>query len=347
MRAFLPRLLLPVSPLLLVGGVMLVVAPAAPGCITAGSLPAGSSSTLYLPDGGVLMSEDGGATVSCAFEELDTFSCSDTSLAPPVWTAQCVDDDDCRTRTNNTSTRAGCTETTQYQDVQELTTTCQQWQNTGGSLPVLDSGPAPVCAPGSVSSFVPTWHPPRAKANVCTRAQIADYAQCLTDALSELNPPSCAEWSGTLSTSDQACYSCMTSNQSDADYGPFVLLPTALVINVPGCIALGEGKTDGSGCGGALMDDEECTRASCLPTCQVGTSYLDSIEANCEQQANVIGNDAGVPGGTCASYAQNATCASKLESGDAGPASACFGIGPDAGTNSVFVNVGMIFCGGQ
>jgi hypothetical protein len=195
-----------------------------------------------------------------------------------------------------------------------------------------------------VASFTPTWHPPRAKASACTQTQIASYAQCLSDAKTTLSPPSCAEWSGPLSSSDSTCLTCLSSNATDADYGAFVLLPTALFINVSGCLALAEGKTDGSGCGGALQADGECEHAACLPFCPAGSSSLNAAEASCELKANALPADGGAGGGVCSTYASAAQCAPIIASGDAGTTAErqCFG---DGGTNSSFVAVGLAFCG--
>jgi hypothetical protein len=262
-----------------------------------------------------------------------------------VWVTSCLDDDDCRTRVNNTSTRAGCTDTTQFANVTVLTQSCAQWEASGQSLPPIDSGPPSVCAPGSVTSFKPSWHPPRTPTKSCTTAQIDSYGQCLTDSATTFNPPSCAEWSGTLSQADSTCLSCLTSNEPDPQYGPYVLLPTALLVNVGGCVALAEGKTDGSGCGGAINADQECDRAACLSTCSVGSPSLAAQEAACEQTANVLPDDGG-SGGVCASYATAALCETAILAGDAGTAQQqCFG-GPDAGASSVFEAVGLAFCGG-
>ncbi len=139
----------------------------------------------------------------------------------------------------------------------------------------------------------------------------------------------------------------MTSNETDATYGPLVFLPTELLINVAGCIALAEGKTDGSGCGGALQADEECQRTACLPTCATGSAEQVSIEQSCEAQANYLPpGDAG-GGGVCAAYVQPAECAGAIEVLDAGTPGqrACFGTGEDAGANAQLTAVALAFCG--
>jgi hypothetical protein len=198
-----------------------------------------------------------------------------------------------------------------------------------------------------VASFKPTWHPPRTPASVCSKTQIDAYLQCLNDAATTLNPPSCAEWSGTLSAADSACLTCLSSNESDAQYGPLVALPTELLINLAGCIALAEGKVDGSGCGGSLQADQQCQRAACLSTCPTGSQSQVATEVVCEEEADLLPADGG-SGGVCATYALPATCAAAIEEGDAGTTAErqCFGAG-DAGTSATFEAVSLAFCGGM
>ena len=281
--------------------------------------------------------------VACVFDELDTFTCPGISLAPPVWVGKCVDNDDCKRRVATTTTTAGCEQATSYRNVQPIAMSCAAWGQEGGLLPAIDSGPPPACAPGAVTSFTPAWHPPRAKTTACSKAQIDAYLQCLSDAATTLDPASCAEWSGTLSATDQTCLTCLSSNESDATYGPFVFLPTELLPNVAGCIALAEGKTDGSGCGGALQADEQCQRAACLPRCPTTSAAAATAEQDCESKANGPGGDGGV-GGVCAAFAAPAQCAGAIAHLDAGSAAekACFGTGSDA---TQFEAVALAFCG--
>jgi hypothetical protein len=124
-----------------------------------------------------------------------------------------------------------------------------------------------------------------------------------------------------------------------------VALPTALIINVAGCIALAEGKVDGSGCGGSLQADQQCQEAACLPTCSLGSPALQASEAACEVKANAVPGDGGASG-VCGSYAIPALCASAIQGGDGGTAGRqCFG-GADGGTNAQFEAVALAFCGG-
>lgn len=304
----------------------------------------------FLPDGAPANQPDGAsstAVVACVFEELQTFTCPDVTLAPPAWVATCVDEDDCKTRVNGTSTVSGCSTATTYADVQEVQMTCAAWKASGKTLPVLDSGPVPVCAPGPVTSFKPTWHAPRAKMSACSGTQIASYLKCIDDAAAApgTTPASCAEWGGTLSTADKTCLTCLSSNEADAQWGPLIALPTEQLLNVPGCLALAEGKTDGSGCGGLLQAEQQCDHAACLPTCETGTMAGVTAEVSCEAQANTAST------GVCASYATAAACAGTIQTGgDAGTAAemACFGLTGGAGSgtsDSEFTAVAMAFCG--
>jgi hypothetical protein len=290
--------------------------------------------------------DSGPGVVSCVFDELDTFTCPDVTLAPPVWAGKCVDGDDCTRRVNGTTQTAGCTQATAYRNVQQVAGSCAGWTQDGGVLPVADSGPLPTCAAGSVAGFVPKWHPPRPKTTACTKTQIDSYLQCLSDATTTLNPASCAEWSGTITPSDQSCLACLSSNETDPSYGPFIALPTELLVNVAGCIALAEAKTDGSGCGGALQADEECQRAACLPTCPTTSSTQITAEEACETAANALPGDGGAGGGACAAFVAAAACAGVIEQTDAGtPAEkACIGSGA-ANANGQFEAVALAFCG--
>jgi hypothetical protein len=323
-------------PLLLaaVGGIV------AAACTTSGTLGAQDAGILEVPDGSAI-EFDGQAFVpnyACAFEEQSSYVCPDVTLAPSSWQAQCVDGDDCSSRVNGTATVAGCIQTTGYQDVQVLKTNCAAWAAAGGSLPVIDSGPAPACAPGNVSSFKPTWHPPRTPVKVCTRAQIVSYEECLDESATVYDPTACAEWTGTLSSVDQGCLNCLQSNESEDEYGPLVFLPTETLVNVAGCIALAEGKSDGTGCGGALSADQECDRAACLPTCPTQTSSQVETEGACESLADQ---------GACQTYATPAGCAGAIELGDAGtPAEqSCFGF-PTGTSTAIFEQVAAAFCSG-
>jgi hypothetical protein len=321
----------------------IVLGIAGAACESSGNLGPADAAVLGLgPDGGSLGEIDGQAVApgyACAFEERATYVCPDVTLPPPAWQPQCVDGDDCKSRVNGTATVAGCTQTTAYQDVTFLTTTCASWTASGGAEPVIDSGPLPACAPGNPGTSAPKWHTPRPRTTACTKTQIDSYRQCLDDSAIELHPPSCAEWTS-LSAADQSCLTCLQSNQSDATYGALVLLPTEVLVNVAGCIALAEGKPDGSGCGGALSADQQCDLAACLPTCPTATANEVATESACEQSANVL--EAGV----CAAFVPAAECAGAIEASDAGAAGqSCFGL-PSGTSDAVFEAVALAFCGG-
>ncbi len=291
-----------------------------------------------LPDGNVAVidgqSKEPG--FACAFLQRSTFVCPDVTLAPTAWEAQCVDGDDCKSRVNGSSSVAGCTQTTEYQAVNFLTSTCAGWKASGGTEPTIDSGAPAACAPG-VLPFTPKWHAPRAKSTACTKVQIDAYRQCLDDSASALNPPSCASFTTSVSAADQSCLTCLQSNESDATYGPLIHLPTETLLNVAGCIALAEGKTDGSGCGGALSAEEQCDRTQCLPVCPTATASELATEQACEKAADT---------GACATYEKPAECAGAIEESDAGAAGQnCFGL-PSGSGDAVFEAVAMAFCGG-
>jgi hypothetical protein len=326
-------------PLLFAAPFAFVLLASSSSCTTSGTITAEEQG--FSPDGAVIPKDAGPTTpFACAFEELDTYSCSGLSVPPPVWTAMCVDQDDCSGRVSNSGTTAGCTRMTTYADATKLSTSCAAWQDAGHTLPVLDSGPLPTCAMTAVSGFTPTWHAPRTKPNFCSATQIASYLAC-TDAVGSADQAKlCAEWEGTLSTSDQTCLSCLQSNATDSEWSALVLYPGAQVINVAGCVAIAEGKTDGSGCGGLLQADVECESAACYPNCEVGTPAGVTAEVACETQANLA------PTGVCSSYATAASCAGTIQESDGGTAAeaACFGL-PQGTSDAQFTAVALAFCG--
>jgi hypothetical protein len=330
----------PSLPFLSVPLIIAALALAPIACESSGNLSPAQDG--FLPDGAPAASLPDGGTVAapfaCAFDEQQTFTCADLTLAPPVWVSQCVDGDNCSSRVNGNDTVAGCARATAYANVTALTTTCAAWQAAGGSLPAIDSGAPPVCAPGAAAGFQPVWHAPRARSQACTKAQIDSYRQCLDDAATELAPASCAAWGASISATDQACVSCLLSKESDPEYGPLVQLPAETLVNVAGCVAMAEGKLDGSGCGGAYQADQECQRAACLPTCPTLTKAQVSAEGACEIQANKT---------TCATFGKPAECAGAIASGDAGTTAevACFGGGASATPDALFEAVALAFCG--
>jgi hypothetical protein len=125
---------------------------------------------------------------------------------------------------------------------------------------------------------------------------------------------------------------------SDDEYGPLVFLPTETLVNTSGCLALAEGKDDGTGCGGSLSALQECNRAACLPTCPTGTTSENAAETACEANAQT---------GVCTTYATPAECAGAIQEGDAGtPAErSCFGL-PSGTAAATLQAVATAFCGG-
>jgi hypothetical protein len=315
----------------------------AAACTTSGDLPPTDGG--YIVADGSFVEVDGERLptggYACVFAEQASYSCPGQTLAPTPWQAQCFDGDDCLSRVTGTQTVAGCTATVQYRDVHLVDSTCAAWLAEGGTLPVVDAGPVPVCAPSN-AAFTPSWHTPRVVPGACTQALIDSYRQCLDDSIVTANPPSCASWTGTLSAANKTCLSCLVSNESDSTYGPIVELPTETLINLPGCIAVAEGKTDGSGCGGALSAFEQCGRAACLPTCPTGNAAEVATESACETSTDLADG-----GGVCGSYATAADCADAIETDDAGTAAekACFGL-PTGSSDAVFQAVALALCGG-
>jgi hypothetical protein len=317
------------APKLAVLVVPFVAGVVAAACTSSGNLPTVDAG-LVIIDGSVVPA--GG--YACVFQQRATYACPDETLAPTPWEPECVDNDSCAGRVNGTQTVAGCTVSVEYAEAQVIGSSCATWRAGGGSLPALDSGTVPACAPGT-AAFTPVWHPPRIVAGACTKDLIDSYRQCVDDSAITLDPPSCSVWTGNLASANQTCLSCLISNEPDKTYGPIVELPSQQLINLPGCLAVAEGKTDGSGCGGALAAYEQCARAACLPSCPTGTADELSAEAACETATQT---------GACKAFVAPAQCAGSIEAGDAGTAAekACFG----ATNDEEFEAVALALCGG-
>ena len=124
----------------------------ASGCVTSGQFGPDDASTVFLPDGAPYVPTEGGIRFACVFEELATFTCPDLTLA-----AARVDDEVRRRRRLRHAReydRRGIGRVSRRRRrtrmSREITTSCAAWEATGASLPVIDSGPPPVCAPSPV-----------------------------------------------------------------------------------------------------------------------------------------------------------------------------------------------------
>jgi hypothetical protein len=168
-----------------------------------------------------------------------------------------------------------------------------------GCLVWVDDGPcdydaAPACAPVTdISNYAPdTMKPPRPRANACTLQQIADFAAC---------------WSGDASkctASDaSACAACLSSQSTDASWGPLVLYGTTPQWNVGGCVdlILGQVSLEPDSCGQAMRDANGCLAfacASCAPySADADQCENDAAQNICQSYVNATDAPCAVDGG--------------------------------------------------
>lgn len=173
-----------------------------------------------------------------------------------------------------------------------------------------DAGPPPgTCAPGSVASFTPTWHPPARTVGACTPTQVSTILDCLLDP--NANPTTCA---GVNSAPvNQACIKCAVSESTDASYGPLISGNGIIGVNVAGCVALKTANVTAAGCGAKYQSLGECSTAACEPNCPVidDASFTEYNKCTADAEAN-----------DCSSFATGAACADPLMQ-TGGAASAC------------------------
>jgi hypothetical protein len=124
--------------------------------------------------------------------------------------------------------------------------------NQCGTMPVtVDAGPPPSCY--VATSFIPQYVPPKPfHANVCTSADISQiYTDCFV---------------GSACANDQtllpACYSCIFSSQTDAEWGAVLQFGFGEnEVNIGGCIANAVGGS--MSCGESNEAQEQCEVAHC------------------------------------------------------------------------------------
>ncbi len=292
---------------------------------------------------------------ACVYQMRTIIACPGQPIAYGEWTTQCADANDCsKLPVPAADTVEGCTRDHATQGAHTVTGTCASVGTGSSGVPAdggeagtggtTDGAPPAPCAPGPVgASFAPQWHAPRAKqAGACSLAQIDAFRQCIDDSATAASPPSCQPWASPQGA-DATCLSCLQSQTSDAEWGPLILSPTESTINVVGCLALAEGKPDGTGCAGSLNAANQCDRAACYPTCPLGSS--DPAVANAEVQQE-LACETSAQSTVCATYTTQAACAGAIKAGDAGtPDEAkCFGV-PAGTPDVIFENVALAFCG--
>jgi hypothetical protein len=187
-----------------------------------------------------------------------------------------------------------------------------------------------VCAPADETGFSPNWHPPISPTSVCTNEQMdAFFTGCISDTATSAT---CARFVGNPTPADGACGACLTSPPTAARYGALVVTRGLIELNTAGCLALFEGKTNGSGCGGSFQAQEQCENAACS-ACDLSTVPFDEYQM-CLEQAGAS---------TCKAFADAANaCTDAVRQMDGG-AVACLDF---ASFQDGYRAYASIFCGG-
>jgi len=207
--------------------------------------------------------------------------------------------------------------------------------NTTVGATTCPTTPPGTCGPATLTGFTPTAPPPTGRAqNVCTSAQIqAIYDDCLTGA------GACPE--SDAGNAALPCYDCIFTASTDAAWGPVIVSPGTVSVNLGGCVELLEPCN--SACADAIEYDFQCEAAACSASCPV-TVDAGSLTAydDCASAA-----DACDPGG-CFQYENGAYstggCVDQIVQAPAShPASVCV---PSAGTfEASFLAISGVFCG--
>jgi hypothetical protein len=181
------------------------------------------------------------------------------------------------------------------------------------TIPVEDAqrDPSPCCCPGPTTGFKPTWKPPAAHQDACTQAQIDGfYKGCIKTGATQ---QTCAPYGTNGTSSNQACAKCLFTASTASAYGPLIDVGGVVELNIAGCIAIDEGKLDGSGCGGAYQANSQCEDAMCKSNCPVTDDATFAAYQACVQQADAT---------ECQAYSNGAACAAAIEEAGA-PGASC------------------------
>jgi hypothetical protein len=189
-----------------------------------------------------------------------------------------------------------------------------------------------VCAPSSITGFVPKYKAPAApNLTACTDAQLDGYyAACL---LAPLDEKKCSDFKKTIGT----CGTCLDTSDTDPAFGAVVWHDSDkyFTVNIPGCIAIKQKDTGDTGCGATYEALLQCRRASC-ETCLTGPAASFKKFSDCQRAAGST---------TCEDYYKKETAAcTTLSTGT--PADVC--IPPSGSTlKDAFNRIAPIFCGPQ
>ncbi|CAN5498449.1 hypothetical protein BH09MYX1_BH09MYX1_56870 [soil metagenome] len=163
------------------------------------------------------------------------------------------------------------------------------------------------CRPADVSSFSPSWVPPKPASAACTEQTIAQYANDCLDPATRSTTACTA-----FQTANKSCVACLVTPESASSYGAAISRSNGVIsLNVGGCIALLSGDLSPAGCGGKYDANRQCAAASCDDVCAIPDGDDPAFQA----YLKCVSDSAKT---TCKSYAA-AVCAEA----DAGAVAAC------------------------
>jgi hypothetical protein len=194
-----------------------------------------------------------------------------------------------------------------------------------------DDSSTTTCAPGSTAGFKPTWKPPAPHQNICTQSQIDGFfTGCIKTGSTN---QTCAPYGTNGTAANQACAKCLITAQTASSYGALIDKSGVVEVNIAGCLAIAEGKIDGSGCAGKLQAGSQCDDAACKVNCPVTDDASFKLYQQCTQTADQDAN-------LCGSYATAAQCADVIVEGGTAGASCLQGQTFD----DLYAAVAPVFC---
>jgi hypothetical protein len=195
----------------------------------------------------------------------------------------------------------------------------------GGPGEAGADGGGPVCDPGSIAAFAPTWIAPAGyHQGKCTADQRATFKTICLGTQAD-GGAACKAFTGTAA--GKACEECILPSTGTA-LGALLATGGFVSPNTAGCIALVEPCNES--CAHDYLADIECAALACNACSKDVNSTTAQINA-CEATAHACG---------CSSYAQKAACVDLLTGTDH-PAARC--LQPDF--SSSYDVVAEVFCG--
>jgi hypothetical protein len=263
--------------------------------------------------------------ISCA-----TITCAGAALATA---ASCV--------TSNNSPGPGGTDASFSEAGSPDTGSVQPIEDAGADTAIPDSAPAtdaPVdagCSPRS--GFQPTAYVPATNSLDCIGSPIqgALATDCFNDAATYASCAGFADAGFDAGVDTNACLACLVSPEdSDAGYGA-VVQGVVPVLNVAGCIQLGDPSDAGYTCAAAVQAAWACAEYACKSSCPVSDDPSRAAYVACTELAAT---------GVCSAYTQlaQACVAAEVDGGSPTVAMYCFDGANDAGETLTLLD---FFCG--